>query len=155
MTYPDAGAVAPKKRLGTGAIIAIVIGAVVVIVCCGLGAVALIAGDKKPNTAASSPSALATSPTATAPGVVVSPSPSPSPSPTPATVKMPNLVGQNAAVAADELKKLGFTRIQFGSLDANDKVVLLPANWTVKKQSAQAETLVATDTLIVLSVSKQ
>ncbi|GAA3455698.1 hypothetical protein GCM10018962_75310 [Dactylosporangium matsuzakiense] len=73
----------------------------------------------------------------------------------PQTVAMPNVVKKNAAVAEDELKKLGFTKIQFGSQDAEDKVVLLLANWTVTKQSTAAGEQVTTDTLIVLTCTKK
>jgi beta-lactam-binding protein with PASTA domain len=68
---------------------------------------------------------------------------------------MPNLVGVNAAVAEDKLRKLGFTKIDFGSLDPDDTLVIIRANWTVKKQSEKAGTMVSVDTLIVLSVSKK
>jgi beta-lactam-binding protein with PASTA domain len=68
---------------------------------------------------------------------------------------MPNVVKKNAAVAQDELEKLGFTKIQFGSQDAEDKVVLLVSNWTVTKQSTAAGAQVATDTLIVLTCTKK
>jgi hypothetical protein len=68
---------------------------------------------------------------------------------------MPDLVGENAAVAADKLRQLGFTRIEFGSQDEQDTWVLLPANWTVAKQSAKAGTMVSTDTLIVLTCTKK
>lgn len=68
---------------------------------------------------------------------------------------MPNMVGQNAAVADDQLRKLGFTKIQYGSQDPNDTVVLLLSNWTVTKQSTAAGTQVTTDTLIVLTCTKK
>jgi hypothetical protein len=63
----------------------------------------------------------------------------------PHLVVMPDLVGLNAAVASDKLQKLGFTKIQYGSQDAEDKVVLLLTNWTVTKQS--------TKTMLALSSS--
>lgn len=68
---------------------------------------------------------------------------------------MPDLVGENAAVADDRLRKLGFTNIQFGSQDENDTVVLLLANWTVTKQSTKAGMKVPVDTLIVLTCTKK
>ncbi|RAO01591.1 hypothetical protein GAR05_01762 [Micromonospora saelicesensis] len=68
---------------------------------------------------------------------------------------MPNVVGKNAAVAADQLRKLGFTEVQYGSQDENDTVVLLASNWTVTKQSAKAASKVPSDTLIVLTCTKQ
>lgn len=72
-----------------------------------------------------------------------------------APVRMPNLVGQNAAVADDQLKRLGFTNVQFGSRDPNDTVVLLLSNWTVTKQSTKAGTKVDPATLVVLTCTKQ
>lgn len=68
---------------------------------------------------------------------------------------MPNLIGKNAAIADDELKRLGFTNIQYGSADPDDKVVLLLANWTVTKQSAKAGERLPSDALIVLTCTKQ
>ena len=68
---------------------------------------------------------------------------------------MPNVVGQNAAVSADQLRRLGLTNIQYGSQDTNDTVVLLLSNWTVTKQSTAAGTKVTTDTLIVLTCTKK
>ena len=67
---------------------------------------------------------------------------------------MPDLVGTNAAVAKDRLKKLGFTKITFGSGDPVHSVVLLPSNWTVIKQSARPGEQVESDRLIVLTVAK-
>jgi hypothetical protein len=67
---------------------------------------------------------------------------------------MPNVVGQNAAVAKDHLGKLGFKNVELGSKDADNQVVILPENWTVTTQSAAAGTQVATDTLIVLGCTK-
>jgi hypothetical protein len=68
---------------------------------------------------------------------------------------MPKVTGENAAVADDKLRKLGFTNIQYGSQDKDDTFVLLLANWTVTKQSAKAGAKVKTDTLIVLTCTKQ
>jgi beta-lactam-binding protein with PASTA domain len=68
---------------------------------------------------------------------------------------MPNVVGMNAAVAADELKRAGFTRIEFGTQDSDAFGVYLPENWTVAKQSAKAGTVVTTDTLVVLTCTKK
>jgi hypothetical protein len=94
--------------------------------------------------------------TGTPPAVVTtshSPSPSSSPTPSPVMLTMPNLVGQNAAVAEDQLKKLGFTSIQLGTVDGH-AFIALPANWTVKTQSAKAGAQIRSDTLIVLGCAK-
>ena len=70
-------------------------------------------------------------------------------------VTMPNLVGKNAAVAQDELKRLGLTKVQLGSQDQGDSVVILAANWTVTKQSHPAGGQITADTLIVLTCTKK
>jgi hypothetical protein len=51
-------------------------------------------------------------------------------------ITMPDVTGQNAAVAVDKLEKLGFTDIDLGTVDGRPMVVL-PQNWTVKTQSAK------------------
>ena len=66
-----------------------------------------------------------------------------------ALITMPDVLGQNAAVAEDKLRKLGFTNITFGTVDGR-MVVILPQNWTVKTQSAQPNELLAADVKIVL-----
>jgi hypothetical protein len=77
----------------------------------------------------------------------------PSPSPSAALITVPNVVGQNAAVALDKLKNLGFTDIDLGTVDGR-LLVLLPANWTVKTQSAVPGTRLAADAKIVLGCSR-
>lgn len=69
-------------------------------------------------------------------------------------VKMPDVRGQNAAVAEEYLQKLGFTNIRLGTQDDLDDWVVLPENWTVKKQSAKAGRKMPVDTLIVLTCTK-
>jgi beta-lactam-binding protein with PASTA domain len=76
-------------------------------------------------------------------------------SPVAKSVTMPDLVGENASVAAEKLKKLGFTRIEYGSADDGDVVVLLPQNWTVKTQSPKAGEQVSTGDLVVLTCTKK
>jgi len=80
---------------------------------------------------------------------------SPSTSPTARRITMPNLVGENASVAADKLRTLGFTKIKYGSADEGDAVVLLPQNWTVKTQSPKAGEQVSTSDLVVLTCTKK
>lgn len=76
-------------------------------------------------------------------------------SPTVPVITMPNVVGENAAVAEDRLKSLGFKRIEFGSGDASRGLVLVPANWTVLKQSPAAGAKVPAETLVVLTCTKE
>ncbi|MFI6256000.1 PASTA domain-containing protein [Micromonospora zamorensis] len=154
----------PKKATNP-LIVGLAAGTVALIVgCCGGVAIGQNMGESSPDPAAiaSIPAGISRTdtapsapPTATPPSATTS-TPAASPTSTaPATVTMPNVVGQNAAVAADQLRKLGFTEIQYGSQDANDTVVLLASNWTVTKQSAKAASKVTTDTLIVLTCTKQ
>jgi hypothetical protein len=74
----------------------------------------------------------------------------------PAEIEMPSVVDENAAVAKDELESLGFTNVQFGSVDdENDTLgVVNPANWTVVEQSHQAGDKVRADAVIVLGCKK-
>ena len=76
----------------------------------------------------------------------------PSPTP-PALLTMPGVIGQNAAVALDDLHKLGFTNIDLGTVDGR-RVVVLPQNWTVKAQSAKAGSRLAPDAKIVLGCAR-
>jgi hypothetical protein len=83
-------------------------------------------------------------------GSPASPSPSPSAS---VLLAMPDVVGQNADVALDMLHKRGFTNIDLGTVDGH-RMVVLPQNWTVKTQSANAGTRLATDAKIVLGCAR-
>jgi hypothetical protein len=71
----------------------------------------------------------------------------------PAVLTMPDTIGQNAAVAADALHKVGFTNIDLGTVDGR-RMVLLPQNWTVKAQSAPAGARLAPDAKIVLGCAR-
>ncbi|MET7749887.1 PASTA domain-containing protein [Micromonospora sp. NPDC005367] len=159
----------PKRKLGTGAIIAITIGALV-IACCGItGVAALVTGDSEPDAAPSSSPTVAAAAerdaqapataTPAAPSSEAAPPPPATTAPaTPAApekITMPNLKGENAAVADDKLRKLGFTNLQYGSADENDTLVIMLANWTVTKQSAKPGAKLNPDDLIVLTCTKQ
>jgi hypothetical protein len=67
---------------------------------------------------------------------------------------MPATVGRNAAAALDDLKQLGITNVQLGSVTAGDTVVLLAANWTVVEQSVPAGTMVQPGPWRVLTCRK-
>lgn len=84
------------------------------------------------------------------PGAPVSPVPSVS---SVALLTVPDVVGQNAAVARDDLHKLGFTNVDLGTVDGR-RVVVLPQNWTVKAQSAEPGTRLAPDAKIVLGCAR-
>ena len=66
---------------------------------------------------------------------------------------MPDVVGQNAAVALDVLHKQGFTNVDLGTVDGH-RIVVLPQNWTVKTQSAKAGTRLAANAKIVLGCAR-
>ncbi|WP_213453353.1 PASTA domain-containing protein [Rhizomonospora bruguierae] len=131
-----------------------------VVGCCGGIGIGSSLKDKPAEKATASTAEATTE----APAVVAEP-PAPTPTattpPTPpsttaaASAVMPDVVGQNAAVAEDELRRLGFTKIQLGSQDEHDTVVILAANWTVTKQSTGAGERVPLDTLIVLTCTKK
>jgi hypothetical protein len=72
-----------------------------------------------------------------------------------AMARMPDVTGLNARVAQDRLERLGFTDIEFGSVDRYDTVVILPENWTVVKQSHKPGSKVRVDELVVLSCTKR
>jgi hypothetical protein len=75
------------------------------------------------------------------------------PTTAPALLTMPDVVGQNADVAQDSLKKLGFNNIDLGTVDGHH-VVVLPQNWTVKAQSARSGSRLAPDAKIVLGCAR-
>ncbi|MEU8077047.1 DUF4352 domain-containing protein [Catellatospora citrea] len=89
-----------KKGLGTGAIIAIVIGAVI-IACCGFGAIAVILGDDgtKPSATAATTGAPSAGPDTAVSPAAAAPSPTEAAEPTgPSTVKVGqalNLTGRS------------------------------------------------------------
>jgi pyruvate/2-oxoglutarate dehydrogenase complex dihydrolipoamide acyltransferase (E2) component len=142
----------PRPPMSTGVILAIVFGALAVL-CVGGGIVSVLAGDTKPDSGPTAPAAAATT---APPAAATTAAPATSAPPAaPVTATVPNLVGKNAAVAADELKKLGFKNIKFGSVDKEDTFVVLPENWKVAEQSHPAGSTVATDTLFVLGCTKQ
>lgn len=126
-------------------IIAAVIAGIVVLCCVGATIVGMVTDDK--------PKAI-TTPVVTTPPAKATASPSPTTSPV-VPVTMPNVTGQNAAIAQDTLKKAGFTNITLGSADPNDSLVVLPQNWTVKEQSTAAGETIPSDTLIVLTCTKK
>jgi PASTA domain len=103
---------------------------------------------------------------ACAPGTPASTAPTPSrlsslrpssPAPTapasPVLLTMPNVVGQNASIALDQLKKLGFTKVELGTVDGH-RFVALPQNWTVRTQSTAPGQTVPSNTKIVLGCAK-
>ncbi|MEH0938699.1 PASTA domain-containing protein [Micromonospora psammae] len=159
---PPPAAATAKPKLSTGMIAGLIVGAVVLF-CCGVGVGSF--GNDSDEKAAAEPKASVqavaeptvapttvaptTTPPTTAPATT-----QPAPPPAPTTVAMPNLVGMNAAVAQDKLKRLGITNIKLGSGDKYDTLVILAENWTVTKQSHKRGTKVELDELVVLTCTK-
>jgi hypothetical protein len=145
----------PTRKLSTGAIVAIVIGAVIVVMCgiCTIGAIANGALTGAESAAASSegrPAVVATK--ATTPSLKAAPTASP----TPTMLTVPNdLVGSNALIAHERLVELGFTKISYGSEDPYDTLVILPQNWRVTKVEPIAGSSVPADATIVLTCTKR
>jgi hypothetical protein len=167
-----AGGKVPGKKSNQPLIIGIIGGAVaLLLMCCGGLYIIGSEEQKKQKQNASAPDTAVTTAAAVLPEVqATTAAPSEAPTTTtpttaaaprstaPAgakTVAMPKVTGENAAVADDKLRKLGFTNIQYGSQDKDDTFVLLLANWTVTKQSTKAGGKIKTDTLIVLTCTKQ
>jgi hypothetical protein len=71
----------------------------------------------------------------------------------PELITMPNVVGQNADVAVDKLKKLGLTNVDLGTVDGH-RIIVLPQNWTVRTQSAKPGEQLAPDAKIVLGCAR-
>lgn len=113
------------------------------------------------QTSAPAPTATTATPPGDKPGSNCSPrgkkacGPRSSASPSPNVVVMSDVVGKNAAAVDDELRQLGFTRVQYRSAEPGDPVTRTLADWIITKQSAAAGSKVATDTLIVLTAVKQ
>ena len=70
-----------------------------------------------------------------------------------ALITMPDVVGENAAVAVDEMEALGFTDIDLGTTDGH-RMIILPQNWTVTTQSAKPGERLRADTKIVLGCAR-
>lgn len=70
------------------------------------------------------------------------------------SVRMPDLVGKNGAIAEDTLKRAGITNIRFASADPDASVVLLPENWKITKQDPKPGKKVRDGQLVVLTAVK-
>lgn len=160
MTYPPPNQPAPPtprvpaKPARRWPWIVGIVGAFFLGICFGIGVGA--GWSQQPETVTGSPKAERSDPVQpTRTALEPVPTFAPSTSPAAKRITMPNLVGENASVAADKLRTLGFTRIKYGSADGDDAVVLLPQNWTVKAQSPKAGAQVSTSDLVVLTCTKK
>jgi PASTA domain len=70
-------------------------------------------------------------------------------------VILPDVVGQNGAIAQDTLRGLGLTKVDLAADASSGKqIVLLPENWTVTKMEPKAGTEVHTDQTVVVTMTK-
>lgn len=118
----------------------------------GAAAVLVLVGCANPSAAppvatvtVQAPAPVVQAPATLAPAVPVAPS----------VVTLPDVVGQNGALAEDALRSLGLTKIEMAA-DATSgrQVVLSPANWTVTKIEPKAGTEVRSDQTVVLTMTK-
>jgi hypothetical protein len=75
------------------------------------------------------------------------------PSATTKVYTVPDVVGKNADVAADQLKRAGFGNVDLGAIDGH-KVVVLAQNWVVKTQSAKPGEKLPANAKIVLGCER-
>ncbi|WP_041841255.1 PASTA domain-containing protein [Actinoplanes friuliensis] len=71
----------------------------------------------------------------------------------PKLIKLPKVAGENAAIAEDQLRRLGFTNIRLNS-SGGGKVGERTAEWTVKKVSPKAGKKLKAGALIVLTCTR-
>jgi beta-lactam-binding protein with PASTA domain len=67
---------------------------------------------------------------------------------------IPDLTGQNAKIAQNKLKALGFTNVELASATEKYQNVFVPANWTVVGIEPAPGTAVNADDTVVLKVTK-
>ena len=73
----------------------------------------------------------------------------------PSTVTLPDVVGQNGAIAEDALRSLGLSKLQLAADKKSGKQgVISSANWTVTKIEPRAGTKVRTDQTVVITMTK-
>ena len=70
-------------------------------------------------------------------------------------VALPEVSGQNGAIVQDKLEKLGLTNVTLASVDENDTVVIMVANWTAVSIEPAPGTIVAGDDLVVVTMTKK
>jgi len=103
--------------------------------------------------AAAPPTTIAATQPSAVPSLSASPVATTASSAVPVIVLMPDMVGENGAIALDKLTKLGFSKIELAPVDGHS-IVVLAANWTVRQQSTKPGEKVPSDTLIVLGCAK-
>jgi PASTA domain len=69
-------------------------------------------------------------------------------------VALPDVVGQNARIASEQLQQLGLTNVELVSANQDYQMVIVPANWTVVSTSPAPCTAVNLYDHVVLNVTK-
>jgi hypothetical protein len=73
----------------------------------------------------------------------------------PKIVTLPDVIGQNGAIAQDALRSLGLTKVDLAADPTSGKqVVLVPENWHVTTMEPTAGTQVRTDQTVVVTMTK-
>jgi hypothetical protein len=73
----------------------------------------------------------------------------------PKIVTLPDVIGQNGAIAQDALRSLGLTKVDLAADATSGKqVVLVPENWHVTKMEPKAGTQVRADQTVVVTMTK-
>ncbi|WP_165922332.1 PASTA domain-containing protein [Pseudonocardia endophytica] len=70
-------------------------------------------------------------------------------------LQIPEVDGKNGAIALDELRQAGFTKVEPASRDEKDRFVVNPANWTVTKIEPGAGETVSSDSTVVVTMTKE
>jgi hypothetical protein len=94
-----------------------------------------------PSWTATAPSSVVTSPEATTP-VASGP------------ITVPDLTGENAKIAENKLKALGFTDVELASATSKYQNVFVPANWTVVGIEPDPGTTINGGDTVILKVTK-
>jgi hypothetical protein len=69
-------------------------------------------------------------------------------------VALPDVVGQNARIASEQLQQLGLTNVELVSANQDYQMVIVPSNWTVVSTSPAPCTVVNLYDHVVLNVTK-
>jgi hypothetical protein len=72
----------------------------------------------------------------------------------PAKVALPDVVGQNAKTASEQLAQLGLTNVDLSSANPDYNMVIVASHWTVVGTSPSACTMVNSYDHVVLNVTK-
>jgi beta-lactam-binding protein with PASTA domain len=67
---------------------------------------------------------------------------------------LPDVVGQNARIASEQLQQLGFTNVVLVSVNQDYQMVIVPSNWTVVSTSPAPCTVMNLYDHVVLNVTK-